>query len=389
MEFIEIQHRLVKALMKMPEMQLFEGRSSLLQGLPAVGIGRSQAFSQLDLNNIVSQLHGLGRLTEQGGTRPVIVVVDNALNYFMEEGEVANELQKVKKQLEAYYGGDNQPKPKQPVSKATVEALIFGLQRDTRLPFAFIDQARNTARSVARLTVPRIINGSPDGNVGYGTGWMIAPGILITNHHVIDARSTQPIPWGLGEKNATPADFEAQAQQITYRFDYHIEHGGSIPVEYQHATLLAASQELDYAIVKLNAADKIEDRQPISLVPQQPALVRGSRMNIVQHPRGGPLRFAIRNNFFVRIADEPEFILYQTDTEPGASGSPVCNDSWQVVALHHASVKVSDEIIPPQELIAGQPVEVTLLNEAIQIHDILNDLPTDLKQIIEAAQAWN
>ncbi|MER5327117.1 trypsin-like serine peptidase [Streptosporangium roseum] len=36
------------------------------------------------------------------------------------------------------------------------------------------------------------------------------------------------------------------------------------------------------------------------------------------------------------------FPHYQTDTEPGSSGSPVFNDQWEIVALHHAGVPAPD-----------------------------------------------
>jgi hypothetical protein len=32
------------------------------------------------------------------------------------------------------------------------------------------------------------------------------------------------------------------------------------------------------------------------------------------------------------------FIRYETDTQPGSSGSPVFNDQWQLAALHHSGV---------------------------------------------------
>ena len=34
---------------------------------------------------------------------------------------------------------------------------------------------------------------------------------------------------------------------------------------------------------------------------------------------------------------------YETDTAPGSSGSPVFNDQWEVVALHHSGVPRKDE----------------------------------------------
>jgi V8-like Glu-specific endopeptidase len=385
MDFIKIQRKSVDLMLRIPAMLTFAGRSSLLQGLTHVALNRSENDARLDLNNLMSELNVLGRLTNEGGVRPVIVVVDNALSYVPVGSEIANELNEVKKQIEEYYGGDVQLRPEQPITDTTYEALVFGPQRDARVQFAFIQRAQDTARSIAQLTVPRIFDGVLDGKNGYGTGWIIAPGILITNHHVIDARDRRSPPEGLGEQPAKPADFEAQAQRITARFDYHVEQVHSTYLECQNAKLLAANQQLDYAVVELEQTDKIADRKPMALVPSQLPLTRGMRVNIVQHPKGGPLRYAIRNNFFVRPADKPAFLFYQTDTEPGASGSPVCNDDWQVVALHHASIKVPPERVP-QEVLGGEPITVTLLNEAIQMHDILNDLPKDVKQRIIAAQ---
>src|SRR5579859_4275439 len=112
MNFIEIQRKLVKIVLRLPVAATFGGRSSLLQGLPDVPLQRSEDFAQLDLNNIISGLHRLGRMTRNGGIRPVVVVVDNALNYVPEGSEVADELQEIKTQLEEYYGGEVQPEPK-------------------------------------------------------------------------------------------------------------------------------------------------------------------------------------------------------------------------------------------------------------------------------------
>jgi hypothetical protein len=207
---------------------------------------------------------------------------------------------------------------------------------------------------------------------------------LITNHHVIDARDRRPPPVGAGERAADDSDFVLQSERVTALFDYFNEAGGS-PIECRGSKLLASDQELDYAVIEVGQPDRIADRQPIGVVPAQPTLARGARVNIVQHPRGGPLSFAIRNNFFVRAVEQSAFLLYQTDTEPGASGSPVCGDDWQVIALHHASRVVPSEMVP-QEVVDGELATVTVLNEAIKIHEILNHLPSEVTQRILAAQ---
>ncbi len=383
MEFIEIQRKLVDAVLRIPVMSTYGSRSSLLQGLPKASLDRSEGSARVDLNLVISGLHDLGRLTKDGGIRPVIVIVDNALSYVPEGSEVSDELQETRALLEAYYGGELQLEPEQPVTTATFEALVFGVQRDARVDFTFIERAHTLARSIARLTVPRVFSGIPDDKFVYGTGWIIAPGILMTNHHVIDARDRRPRPFGPGEQAATEPDFYTQSERTVAEFDYYNEAGDS-HLKCRDSKLLASNRELDYAIIELEEAEKIADRQPIRVVTEQPTLIRGARVNIVQHPRGGPLRFAIRNNFFVRRAERPAFMYYQTDTEPGASGSPVCNDDWQVVALHHASLRVPSELVP-QEVVDGMPTKVTVLNEAVQIHDALNDLSPELKQRILAA----
>lgn len=377
-EFIDIQRKLVAALMKMPNMRHFAGRDTLMDGLPPAPLLRDDQFAQVDLNHIISGLQQLGRLTSQGGTRPLIVVVDNALAYNSPGSEIAQELNDVKRLLAEYYGGDTQV-PVEGVQK-DYEALIFGPQHDDRLAITFAEGALRTARSVTRLSVPRIFDGvQRQGEVGYGTGWLIAPGIVITNHHVIDARDTKK-----GEPPATPQDFKAQAEKVEATFNYYKE-PTKTSVECSGAQLLASNKELDYAAIQLVESVKVADRAVLPIIPTPPMLVRGARMNLVQHPKGGPLQYAIRNNFFVRLGEVPQLIRYQTDTESGASGSPVCNDDWQVVGLHHASVSVPEQQVP-QELIAGQPKVVTILNEAIAIHSILNDLPPAVRQKILEAQ---
>ena len=163
-----------------------------------------------------------------------------------------------------------------------------------------------------------------------GTGWLIGPNHVITNHHVIDARSP-------GEADAGVADFRLQALGATVEFDYD---DLALPtVEYGVAELVANDRRLDFAVLKLAPGGPPLDRKPLPLVgapivldPKQVLPV-----NIIQHPGGETKQIAIRNNAVAQI--DGIDLAYFTDTNGGSSGSPVCNDRWQVLALHKAAVK--------------------------------------------------
>jgi endonuclease I len=62
----------------------------------------------------------------------------------------------------------------------------------------------------------------------------------------------------------------------------------------------------------------------------------GDSLNIIQHPKGETKQIVLRSNQLVDLM--PNFAHYVTDTEPGSSGSPVYNDQWEPVALHHSGV---------------------------------------------------
>lgn len=204
------------------------------------------------------------------------------------------------------------------------------------LPIGFITGAARTAASVVRLKVTRhekeAVKKSPAGQpVRYlGTGWLIGPNHVITNHHVINARSP-------GEAAASAADFAKQALTAAIEFDYDDANMQPLAVECAH--LLAADNVLDFAILELKPSAAPLDRPPLPLsgnpivvAPDTPLPV-----NIIQHPGGQTKQIAIRNNLAALLNGND--LSYFTDTEGGSSGSPVCNDDWRVIALHKATTQ--------------------------------------------------
>ena len=61
------------------------------------------------------------------------------------------------------------------------------------------------------------------------------------------------------------------------------------------------------------------------------------RVNILGHPRGMTLRVSLQDNKLVSVGDR--YLHYQTPTDPGSSGSPIFNQNWELVGIHHSASK--------------------------------------------------
>lgn len=261
-----------------------------------------------------------------------------------------------------------------------LEALVFG--NDGTQTVDFFSRAVACSAAVCKVVVHRYFNRYPDNDTSgqartvAGTGWLIGPRLVITNHHVINARKQ-----GFGqEPDASPVDFALQAQSCEILLDYFTD---PCPTPFS-ATLLVSDRALDYAILRLE--DAAPARSPLRLAShvlrktQQQAL--GFGVNVLQHPNGRPMRIGFRNNY-VLLGDDT-LLTYLTDTDVGSSGSPVCDDTWQVVALHTGSRGVSDR---------GLIVNATLIrreNYGTPIQAILEKLKNQdsaLHQEIVSAQA--
>ncbi|WP_328666280.1 serine protease [Streptomyces sp. NBC_00322] len=249
------------------------------------------------------------------------------------------------------------------------------VHRDDTVAFDFLRGGDLAGTAVARIKVPPYQGGAPLQPNGFphsGTGWLIAPDLVITNHHVVNARSGT----GSGRPRADAEDLRLQAQHARARFDYDTDE-----VETEEATvseLVAADPELDYAILRLTAEPS---RPSLKLAKQPLSVAKGDvvAVNIIQHPGGQPKRVALRNNL-VYAADGSD-VRYFTDTRGGSSGSPVFTDDWKVVALHRGTRRVEDVMF--------QGRTTAFVNVGTQMDTIMRHLQANSPEIhaeIETAQ---
>jgi endonuclease G, mitochondrial len=209
------------------------------------------------------------------------------------------------------------------ISDQLVERVI-GATRDF-LAVAFLDRAVQAARSVGRIET-RL----PDGRRSYGTGFLVSSRLLLTNNHVFPA-------------------FELAANS-TVEFDYQLDYMDQPLRIHRFAVqpdiFFLTDKALDFSLVAIaptaSTGRLLADYGWCPLIKEEGKILVGEPINIVQHPRGEMKQVVIRENHLLDLVDNAPFAHYEADTEPGSSGSPVFNDRWEVVALHHSGVPATD-----------------------------------------------
>jgi V8-like Glu-specific endopeptidase len=236
------------------------------------------------------------------------------------------------------------------------------VHRDDMLPYVYMQRGIDAAGAVAKLSVPRHNGGKPalkitgETVIHLGTGWLMAPGLILTNYHVINAREE-------GEPSASENDLRLQAAATVALFDFN---GDQVAGKTAKLTeLVAWDATLDYALLRLetSAAGRVPLLLGQKLTPMNGAGANIA-VNIIQHPGGLAKKFGIRNNLLTAANDTE--LRYFTDTLGGSSGSPVLNDRWEAIALHRGAVWVKG--------VKFNGRDVGYVNVGTQISAILQDL---------------
>ena len=188
----------------------------------------------------------------------------------------------------------------------------------------FLSHGARAAAAVGRISLSQ--NGR---EIPQGTGSLISPRLLLTNNHVLPDVET------------------ARDALIEFGAEASIDNIPLVPSRFRldPSGFFVTDVHLDFTIVLVRPSD--DGRTPADatggwnpLIVQQGKIVVGESMNIVGHPMGRLKEISIRDNRLELQFDE--FLHYITDTESGNSGSPVFNDQWEVVALHHSGVPRTD-----------------------------------------------
>ena len=242
-------------------------------------------------------------------------------------------------------------------------------------------------------SVCRIIIKSSYGVSGYGTGFLIAPNILITNNHVLPdaeaaALATAQFDYQLdASHNIRPVfSFPLRPDKLFVTSEY---------VKNQHNPFSG----LDFTLVwvdskSINSNKDLGEFSYIKLDGGLGKILEGENCVVIQHPGGDLKKIVLKDIRMISLMDD--FLVYESDTLPGASGSPVIGlGTGHVVALHHSAVPRTDDKgnwlrkdDSPVQANDDDKVIDWIGNEGVRISRILNalssmNIPKAMKNIID------
>lgn len=207
-------------------------------------------------------------------------------------------------------------------AQLAIDRLIGGTDQ---LNVSYLERGMIAADAVARVEVR-------DGEsvvVGFGTGFMISPRLLLTNHHIL------------------PTADDAAQSWVHFRFEFDalgraVE---SCTFALEPSAFFWTDPELDVSVIAV-APETPDRRQRVArfgwlrLSTSADLALPGEWLTMVHHPGGAPKQLALRQNLLIECGADD--LWYATETAAGSSGAPVFNDSWQLVAIHRAGVPARD-----------------------------------------------
>ncbi|RDC57902.1 DUF4071 domain-containing protein [Pedobacter chinensis] len=202
---------------------------------------------------------------------------------------------------------------------------VFG--EDSFKTYKWYAKGSDRCLAVARL--------GRDSSKGFGTGFLLKGKalheslgnelVLITNAHVV---------------SNDPAEKSLRPEEVTIIFE-----ALSRDEEFKPSEIIwsSPSTALDVSILRFSAdeherllqlTEKVEIYPVSKYLPVIDEESPSQRIYIIGHPFGGTLQLSFQDN--VLLDHEDPKIHYRTPTEGGSSGSPVFNQQWDLIGLHHA-----------------------------------------------------
>lgn len=335
---------LVKILNEIPSLQTYRARRILLETA-----GLEVIIPQIDLEGppfivnteIVHTLEVYGRVTFEHEALGVFL---NAVKGFV--GAADDKQQFISQLLEEYKlmtpVKTSQILPDWHTSFNKEHLLEKIIGENTLRPVSFLQRGYEVSRAITLIDTGKWL----------GTGFMIGYNLLLTNNHVLPDQSS--------------------LDNTIFRFNYQLTFDGQEEKVKQYSAkprgCFYTNESLDFTVIELEGTPGKE--WGVTKINSS-GTTKGKRVNIIQHPGGLPKQISFQNNIVQYVDDK--VVQYLTSTLGGSSGSPVFDDQWQVVAVHHAGGMLTE---PSSNLSYFR-------NEGINIGAVINDIPSAIKDMLE------
>lgn len=260
--------------------------------------------------------------------------------------------------------------------------------QDNLIPAHFLSEGAEVQKTVAMVTLKVSHFGLPAGS-GWGSGFLISDSLFMTNNHVIENSSfcdkvnmqfmyqdnydSQPaiaseffetnegsffhtnaaLDYTIVRLKRRPALLLNKYQHLARGYDVFRlakgEHGETMGVEDECADeeQIVELRSLHDVIARKSPVASFDLSRFLQILGYTPGSKYGSlqlrptisypvglRMNVIQHPQGRKKEVVVQQNELKDV--HTNVIHYYSDTDYGSSGSPVFDNDWNLMALHHA-----------------------------------------------------
>jgi hypothetical protein len=175
--------------------------------------------------------------------------------------------------------------------------------------------------------VAKVLNPAGD---GFGTGFLVRGGdlvpalgetiLLLTNAHVVSNVPAVRTQYGSLDPDDATIVFEA------------FEAVGGQQFRVKKLLWSSPPDQLDASLLLIDPP--VPSLQPYSFAKNLPLVDGVQKVYVIGHPGGRTLSISLNDNLLLDYDDR--LVHYRAPTEGGSSGSPVFNQSWQLIGLHHA-----------------------------------------------------
>lgn len=124
-------------------------------------------------------------------------------------------------------------------------------------------------------------------------------------------------------------------------------------------------ENLDVTVVQLEQGPS--DCAGLSLSAYLPIVDGDAKAYVIGHPRGSGLQVSVHDSELLAVDEASRLLHYRTPTDPGSSGSPVFNEQWKVIALHHGGSSCMPRFRPASGVYqANEGVTMQAIREGIR-----------------------